>query len=113
MLFNSKSVLLGLIISGCLTDDIQLTLKFIIEGFVLHCKCFYLAINDMIVPPPVLHHLILLLISCTSLTTVDLAGSYTLFQNPNAIPLFCEALKHTTINRLLLDGCGIGDYALF
>ena len=26
--------------------------------------------------------------------------------------MFCAALRHTTINRLLLDGCGIDDQAL-
>ena len=110
--FNSNSAIGGLIITGCMIDDMQLALKYITEGVVSYRLCHYLSITDLNVSSPVLHHLILLLVSGRCLTTVDLAGSANVFKNPKAMPLFCAALRHTKLRRLLLDGCGIDDQAL-
>lgn len=111
-IFNSKSAIGGLIISRCMTDDIQLALKYIIEGVVSYHLCHYISITDLDVSSPVLHYLVLLLVSGRCLTMVDLAGSANVFRNQKAMPLFCAELRHTKIRRLLLDGCGIDDQAL-
>jgi hypothetical protein len=111
-MFNSRSAIGGLMISGCSIEDMQLALKYIIEGVISYRLIKYISIPDLNVSVPVLHHLLLLLVSGRSLSVVDLAGSVNVFRNPKAVTLFCAALKHTTINRLLLEGCGIDDQAL-
>ena len=51
-------------------------------------------------------------LSCDLLNTLDLSGSEDLFKDPNVVTLFCAALRHSKVFRLLLDGCGIDDQAL-
>jgi hypothetical protein len=111
-IFNSRSAMGGLIISGSLIDDMQLALKYIIEGVVSYHLCHYISITDLNVSVPVLHHLVLLLVSGCFLSMVDLSGSASVFRNPKAVALFCAALRHSTVGRLLLDGCGIDDQVL-
>jgi hypothetical protein len=98
--------------NGSLTDDMQLALKYIIEGVVSYNICHYISITDLNVSVPVLHHLVLLLVSGRSLNTVNLSGSANVFRNPEAVALFCAALRHSTVRRLLLDCCRIDDQAL-
>ena len=112
MIFNSRSAIAGLMFNGYLVEDMQLALKYIIEGVVSYHRCRYISINDLDVSVPVLHHLVLLLVSGRCLTMVDLAGSANVFKNPIAVEIFCGALRHTAVKRLLLDGCGIDDQAL-
>ena len=52
------------------------------------------------------------IVSGHCLTTVDFAGSVNVFRNPKAVEIFCGALRHTAVRRLLLDGCGIDYQAL-
>ena len=111
-IFNSRSAIGGLMFTGYLAEDMQLALKYIIEGVVSYHVCRYISINDLHAPIPVLHHLVLLLVSGHCLTMVDLTGSPNLFKNPKAVAIFCATLRHTSINRLLLDGCRIDDQAL-
>ena len=112
-MFNSQSALLGLLFTGCLVDNMQLALKYIIEGLSSNPVCEYLVMNDCNVSLPLTHHLVLLL-SCHRLKTLDLAGGEDLFKHPKVMPLFCAALEHRNccITRLFLDGCGIDDHAM-
>jgi hypothetical protein len=111
-IFHPKSAVGGLMFNGYFAEDMQLALKYIIEGVISYNLCHYISINDLDVSVPVLHHLVLLLVSGRCLTMVDLSGSANVFRKPKAVALFCAALRHTTVRRLLLDGCDIDDQAL-
>ena len=108
----SVSGVFGLIVSGFMLEDIQLALKYIIEGLNPN-PLSYLSINDIWVPVPIAHHLVLLLYSGQYLSTLNLCGCIGVFTNPQVMLLFCEALKyHKNLQRLFLDGCGINDLHL-
>jgi hypothetical protein len=108
----SGSCVYGLMVSGCLLEDIQLALKYFIEGLNPN-PLLYLSINDIFLPVPIAHHLVLLLHSGQYLTTLNLCGCHGIFTNPRVLLLFCEALKYNkSLVRLFLDGCGIDDHLL-
>jgi hypothetical protein len=108
----SGSGVFALLVSGFLLEDIQLALKYFIEG-LNRSPLTYLSINDIYWPVPVAHHLVLLLYSGQYLSTLNLCGCSPLFTNPRVLLLFCEALKYcTSLARLFLDGCGINDHLL-
>jgi hypothetical protein len=111
-IFHPRSAVGGLMISGYLAEDMQLALKYIIEGVISYNLCQYISINNLNVSVPVLHHLVLLFVSGRSLNTVNLSGSTNVFRNPKVVALFGAALRHSTVRRLLLDSCGIDDQAL-
>ena len=109
---RSHGGLEGLIFSGCLTHDMRCALKYIIEAQSHDHTCpHYVSITELNVHLSVIHHLVLLL-RYDYLTMLDLAGSGELFKNRSVMVLFCEALKYNTMQRLLLDGCGIDDWGL-
>ena len=109
---TSQSGVFGLVVTGCMIEDIHLALKYFIEG--LNPKSLtYLSINELIWPEPIIHHLVLLLHSGQYLTTLNLCGCKFVFTNPRAMSLFCEALKYSSnLMRLFLDGCDINDQLL-
>ena len=115
---KSQSGLLALTVSGFMIEDIQLALKYFIEGLVHPNSLSYLGINDMDLhsrsrhASPIIHHLVLLLCSSQYLKTLNLCGSKKLLTNPQAMSLFCEALKYSKLGRLFLDGCNIDDQLL-
>jgi hypothetical protein len=106
---GSGSGVSGLSVSGFLLEDIQLALKYIIEG--LNSKpLLYLTITDISFPDnvPIAHHLVLLLLSGQHLNTLNLTGCLKIFTDPRVWLLFYEALKYnTSLMWLVLDGCGI------
>ena len=109
---KSQSGLLALTVSGFMIEDIQLALKYFIEGLNPNSLKF-LGINDISpFAPPIIHHLVLLLHSGRYLESLNLCGSSHLFVNPKVMPLFCEALIHSNLVRLFLDGCNIDDRLL-
>jgi hypothetical protein len=109
---TSGSGVYGLIVSGFLLEDIQLALKYFIEGLNPN-PLVYLSINEIQWPVPIAHHLVLLLHSGQYLSTLNLCGCRGIFTNPRVLLLFCEALKYcTSLARLFLDGCGIDDRRL-
>ena len=113
---KSQSGLLALTVSGFMIEDIQLALKYFIEGLVSPNSLGYLGINDIDLysrhASPIIHHLVLLLCSSRCLGTLNLCGSKQLFANPRAMSLFCEALKYSKLVRLFLDGCNIDNHLL-
>ena len=113
---RSESGLSTLTVSGFMIEDIKLAMKYIIEGLVRPNSLTYLGINDIDLESrhasPIVHHLVLLLCSSRSLTSLNLCGSKKLFANPRAMSLFCEGLKYSKLTRLFLDGCNIDDHLL-
>ena len=109
---TSQSGVFGLIVTGFMIEDMQVALKYFIEG--LNPKSLtYLSINDVFWPVPIIHHLVLLLYSGQYLKTLNLCGCGVVFTNPRVMSLFCEALKYSNnLMRLFLDGCGINDQLL-
>lgn len=113
---KSQSGLLALTVSGFMIEDMKFALKCFIEGLVHPNSLLYLGINDIDLysrhTSPIIHHLVLLLCSCQYLTALNLCGSKKLFANLRTMSLFCEALKHSKLTRLFLDGCNIDDRLL-
>ena len=111
-LISSQPGLWGLILTGCMIDDIQLAFKYFIEE--LNNSCIHqLSVTQILASQqPVTHHLVLLLNYCQQLKDLNLSGSKAVFRNPSVMPLFCEALKHSRIVRLFLDSCDIDDEKL-
>lgn len=101
----------SLIITGCLTHNMQLALKYIIEAQNHNPGFTAVSITELNVKLPVIHHLVLML-RFDHLTMLDLSGSGKLFKNKNVMILFCEALTYSRLQRLLLDGCDIDDWGL-
>ena len=110
----SQSALYGLGVTYGYIEDLCFAMKCFIEGLQNNRYTVDLAIHDILYPvPPLTHHFVLLLCYCPYLRSLNLGGSKGLFKNPNALPLFCEALKYaTSLNRLWLDGCDIDDRML-
>ena len=111
--------MMGIGLSGDHVDDLQLAFKYFIESLASNRNVVQLAITDIgyhldwSPVPPLTHHLVLLLYFCPHLQILNLGGCQGLFRHPDAMPLFCEALKYaTSLNRLLLDGCGIDNLML-
>ena len=107
--FHPHSCLVGLTVTGYLLKDIQLAMKYFIEGFC-KSKCqtliLYYACGHKIV-----HHLVLLL-RCPKLKNLNLCYTNDLFANSTVARLLSESLKFTRLVRLCLDDCGINDDAL-
>ena len=111
-ILTSGTGIFALLVTGFLIEDIQLALKYFIEGLNPN-PLTVLSINDILRPVPIVHHLVLLLYSGQYLYTLNLSGCSAVFANPKVMLLFCEALKYnTSLVRLYLDGCGINDQLL-
>ena len=108
-----QSGVFGLVVTGTMIQDLQLALKYIIEVLHHHNTLIYLSINELLLPVPIVHHLVLLLHCGQYLTSLNLCGCITTFTNPRVMLLFCKALKYCkNLMRLFLDGCGINDQLL-
>ena len=101
-------------INGGIFVEEQLALKYVIEVLQSNPNLIHFSIHDITLPvPPLTHHFVLLLRCCPYLQCLNLGGCKGLFRHPDAMPLFCEALKYAkSLNRLFLDGCGINDHML-
>ena len=108
-LFNPRSCLDGLDINGSLIEDIQIAMKYFIEGLSRSC-CQHLSLYNC--SSKIIHYLVLLLRSPCKLTNLNLSYSSNLFTSPSVMQLFSEALKYTTLGRLNLEDCGIDDGSL-
>ena len=110
-LMNSQPGICGLIFTGYMIDDIQLAFKYFIED-LNNSGILQLSVTEICTSQPLTHHLVLLLDYCQQLHTLNLSGSKILFKHPKVMPLFCEALKHSRLIRLLLDSCDINNKKL-
>ena len=111
----SRSPVFGIGVSGDYIEDLQLAFKYFTESLASNHSVVQFAITniDWSPVPPLTHHLVLLLYFCPHLYILNLGGCQGLFRHPDAMPLFCEALKYaTSLNRLFLDGCGIDNLML-
>jgi hypothetical protein len=108
----SGSGVCGLSVSGSQLEDVQLALKYFIEG-LNPSPLLVLCITYIRLPVPIAHHLVLLLHSGQYLSTLILIGNVEIFTNPRIWLLFCESLKYSTsLTWLVLDSCGINNLQL-
>ena len=108
-LFNPYSCLVGLKVNCSLIEDINLAMKYFIEGFGSHCK--YLGLYGCC--SKMVYHLILLL-RCPHLRALSLALSTDLFASSRLIVmhLFSEALKYSSLLYLSIPCCSVCDDSL-
>ena len=105
--FTPKSCLSGLELTISYIADVQLAMKYLIEGYTRsHCK--YLGLEGCC--SEIIHHLILFL-TCPYPKTLHIYLSHFLGRS-EAMCLFSEALKYSRILELSLAECSIGDKSL-
>ena len=110
-LFSPHSCLCGLEITGKLIENIWLAAKYFVEGFGSKLRSHNNKLGITMCSPEILYYLLLLL-RCPSLNVLDLSYSLDFFFNPIVMPLFSEALKCSTLSRLILNYCYIDDNKL-
>ena len=105
-LFNPCSCLIRFDASSKCFPDIQLAMKYLIEGIV-RSNCIELALYECSIQS--LHYLILML-SCQCLQSFVLGSSPNIFTTSGALHLFSEALKHYgKLKSLDLGRCHINN----